>query len=380
MKSSTKVLFIQRVFAHYRKPIIDRVSKLYIIQSFGTNLNLGIKKGESIYYKNVKYIKYYPSNSTLYLFSWLKKIRFNPKVIVIEFAIGILNIPILILFSKIFNRKLILWSHGYDRKKGFEPYNRLSDRYRLILMKWCDAVLLYSNVDKIFLSNFIKSEKIFVAQNTLDTDNLLAIREKLEHIGVTQIKVDRSYKQKYILTFIGRMVKDKKPELLIDVYEYLKTNNIDVAIHFIGKGELYEKIYNTIIERNYIEDFHFHGWLHNEEQIGEILYCSDLIINPGYLGLSINHAFCFDTPIISFMQTDTGPFHSPEVEYIVNKKNSFLIKNKNINLFMETIIGYLKNEKEQKRVKREIRKTVNSSMKPSKMVKGIDEAIKYVLK
>ena len=72
MSQDTKVLFIQRVFAHYRKPITDKVSELYNIQSFGTSLDLGIKKGKASYYRNVNYLKYHSSNSALYFFLGFK--------------------------------------------------------------------------------------------------------------------------------------------------------------------------------------------------------------------------------------------------------------------------------------------------------------------
>ena len=67
----------------------------------------------------------------------------------------------------------------------------------------------------------------------------------------------------------------------------------------------------------------FHGAIHDDVKTGEILFACDMMVMPGYLGLSVNHAFCFDCPVMSFEQQKNGPFHSPEVEYVINNKTGF---------------------------------------------------------
>ena len=72
----------------------------------------------------------------------------------------------LILFSKIFKFKLVFWSHGYNRKKGFDPKRSVPDKLRVYCLRSSDAVILYGENDKKLLSNYIDKNKIFVAYNT----------------------------------------------------------------------------------------------------------------------------------------------------------------------------------------------------------------------
>jgi glycosyltransferase involved in cell wall biosynthesis len=284
------------------------------------------------------------------------------------------------LKCKLLNIKFILYSHGYNRKKGFNPQKSWSDKIRLFYLQKADAVIVYGQFDKGILGKFIDTNKIFVAQNTLDTHHLSSLKDKLEEEGKENVKNRIGFNQQYNLVFIGRLLADKKPDLVIDALErLLNTHKLDIALHYVGEGQeffyLKEKVERLGLENNVV----FHGSIHDGTKTGEILFASDMMVMPGYLGLSVNHAFCFDCSVMSFEQQENGPFHSPEVEYVINNETGFLLTEHSADSLANTLNNYFNNPTLQIKVKENIQQMVSEVFPIEKMVKGFEDAISYVL-
>jgi len=372
----TKVIIIQRIFSNYRKPVFDEIAKLYDLTVLHTNMNTGIKQEQTAYSKKIKYFKYGKSETNVFLFTFYYIFKKRPEVVIHEFAIGILSLTFTYILSKILKAKFILWGHGYDRNKGFKPEYSKFDAFRLFLMKHSDAIILYGYKDKEKLSQFIQPTKIFVAQNTIDTSKLVDIRNTLEKEGKENIKKRLNIKHEINLIFIGRMLKSKKPEMLLDIYEMLKNNfNMTVGVHLVGEGEMLSEIIRNVHLKGFDSDFYFHGTINDNLKSGELLFISNLMVMLGYLGLSINHSFCFDCPVLSLEQGKSGPFHSPEIEYLIHSKTGFLIREHSITAIVNTSKDYLVNDDLQIEMKRNIREMVENDLTIKKMIQGIIDCI-----
>ena len=126
------------------------------------------------------------------------------------------------------------------------------------------------------------------------------------------IKERLGIKHDFNILFIGRLLASKKPDLLLDVYEILKNQyQTTIGVHFIGSGERYDAIKERIESNFDASDFYLYGAIHDNEKSGELLFASDMMVLPGAAGLSINHAFCFDCPVVSFAAHNWDPAHGP---------------------------------------------------------------------
>ena len=383
MKSTSiqiKVVIISRVFSDYRRPIYNISSEKYIFSFLHSHNKSGIHQVIAPYSIKIKSFNFSKKETGTYLFinNYLEKIR--PQIVIHEFAIGILSMFKTFLKCKLLNIKFILHSHGYDRKKGFNPQKNWLDNIRLFYLKKADAIIVYGRFDKSVLGNYINIDKIFVAQNTLDTHHLLSIKNSLVEEGKGNVKKRLGFDKQYNIVFIGRLLADKKPDLLIDALEQLlNTFHLNVELHFVGDGIEYsflkEKTEKLGLENNVV----FHGAIHDEKKSGEILFASDMMVMPGYLGLSVNHAFCFDCPVMTFEQQENGPFHSPEVEYVINNETGFLLQEHSVDSLATALNNYFNNPTLQITLKENIQKMVSNVFPIEKMVKGFDDAICYVL-
>lgn len=375
-----KVVIIGRIFSDYRKPIYDILSKKYSLIFLHSQNKSGVNQVITSYSVKIKSFNFSKKETGTYLFisNYLESLK--PQVVIHEFAIGILSMLRTYLKCKLLNIKFILYSHGYDRKRGFNPQKSWYDKIRLLYLKRADAIIVYGEFDKGVLGKYVNNEKIFVAQNTLDTHRLLSIKNKLAIEGKERIKNKLGFDKQYNLVFIGRFLEDKKPLLIIDaLYKLINVYKLNIALHYVGGGSEYiflkEKVQQLALENSVT----FHGATHNNLKTGEILFASDMMVMPGYLGLSVNHAFCFECPVMSFEQQENGPFHSPEVEYVINNKTGFLLEEHSADSLAFALNNYFKNPTLQITIKENIQKMVSDVFPIEKMVKGFDDAINYVL-
>lgn len=301
--------------------------------------------------------------------------KFTPRVVITEFSLGILTNWLFFLLKPFFKYKLILWCHGYNTKVGFNPEKRFLDKIRVWCMNNADAVLLYSTNDQKLIKPYLKiSDKIFVAQNTLDTKRLIRIRETLEQIGKEEIKEKIGLKEKCNLIFVGKLLEEKELDRLIDVFRIVSQQIKSIGLYIIGEGHMWDKLkkmsegLRVVFMRSVIDEL----------QLGEFLFASDLMVVPGYVGLGVVHSFCFDTPVVSQASGVYGPFHSPEIEYVIDGKTGFLVEYGNNNEMADRILNYLCNMGLQREMKEEIRSIVENKCSVDKMIEGFGEAIGYV--
>lgn len=374
------IIIIQRIFPEYRKPIFDAIHKRTGFTLLHSINSSGIKQTFSAYSVKIGKWQYGKGDTQLFLsvFGFIKRNR--PKVIIHEMAVGIVSLPLVLLAKNIFGYKFVLWGHAYNRKIGFNPKRNLSDKYRLWLQNKADAILTYSIMEKEELvRNKISSGKIFPALNTLDTNKYLPIRNNFEKFGKENIKQKLGFTHQFNLIYIGRLYEDKWPHYAIEALNVLlEKGSASVALHFVGSGSMEKPLMEYSNRKGIQGHVFFHGEIYDEFKTGELLFASDLMIMPGCVGLSVNHAFCFDCPVITFEAINQIPAHGPEIEYIIHGKTGFIVRNKSVEEMAGIIYKYLNDDRLQKEFKIHIRHMIENICPIETLTDGFIDAIKYV--
>ena len=132
--------------------------------------------------------------------------------------------------------------------------------------------------------------------------------------------------------------------------------------------------------RDLEQNLYFHGAIQDDEKTGELLYASDLLVIPGYVGLSVNHALNFDCPVVTLEQKKDGPYHSPEISYIVDGETGFIVHNHTPEAIANTIENYLTDEHLQSKMKTYIRTTVKTRCSIQNFIQGFKDATDFVSK
>ena len=375
--SKDKLVVVQRVLPHYGKPVFDRLAAMYDMTLLhGEVTQAGYNEVSASYSIKVPFFQYSNSTSHIFLFTLGQINKIKPAVIIYENSVGILSLPFTLIYSRLKGIKFILWGHGYNRDKGFDPQSSILDKVRLWYMKMADAVLFYGQEGKTTLSKYIDGNKLFVAPNTLDTDELLKVKEELVYEGKENIKNRLGLTFKYNILYIGRLIKSKSPEKLLVLFKYFRsTLQQDIGIHYVGDGEMKNKLQEISVEMGCERNIVFHGAMYDDKRAGEYLFVSDLMIQPGAMGLAINHAFCFECPVVSF----ESQMHGPEIEYLIPNQTGYLAKMDDYIDMSAWVEKYLMDAEMQINIKKEINYMIQNVCSIGQMLAGIKLAVEYTL-
>jgi glycosyltransferase involved in cell wall biosynthesis len=312
-----KVVMVQRIFPHYRKEIFSSLNKGFeftLLHSDNESGILQIEQGFGCKVKNVTL------GAVSYLFLTLKLFKLKPEVIIHEFSISFVNLFVCFMYAKLTSCKIILWGHGYDRKSGFYPEIKLGDKIREYLIKECDALILYSDDVKDELLNKYKVDKFFVAKNSIQSQEKDSIFFDMERKGRLVIKNELGFSSVVNLCFVARLSPNKQVLKLCDIASYYIEKDISVMIHVVGDGECKNELQSLIEKRRLSKYFSLYGSIYDESKVAEIIYASDFVVIPAWLGLSINHALCYGTPVATLVNEP----HPPEIAFAEDGVNSIL--------------------------------------------------------
>lgn len=254
------------------------------------------------------------------IFPVLKKHK--PKIIICEFSINYLTFWMLFFLKPFYGYKLATWSHGIKNEEVGQQFKSCRSKISIFIYNRVNAALFYSELRMKIISSKIKNKnKLFVAPNSIDTNSISKIRDSLGRSTKQQIQYHLNINSELTLVYIGRLIKAKRIDLICSSLEILVNSGISCSLHIIGDGVEKEECEKHIAKGLPIV---LHGEIYDEKIIGSYLLASDLLINPGYIGLNIVHAFVYGLPVITCRSEINGPFHSPEIEYLVNDYNGII--------------------------------------------------------
>jgi len=310
----------------------------------------------------------------LYVQAWWTAFRrFGlPDLIIVRHAIRNITLFPLIWFCNHKQIPVVLWGQGYSRNRAFNPVNNLFDKIHLTLIQSADAYVCYTVDIRDTLTEYIDSDKLFIATNTLDTRHLLAIRKQLVDEGKEEVKQRLSMHRKQYICFIGRLHPRKRIPYLLEVYALLKHEFcLDLGLVIIGKGD--QRSLQEFAVKLGINDVHFLGAL-SDEEAGEYLFASDIMVIPGWLGLAINHAFTFGLPVVSQRDGKDLLGHGPESAYIQHGVTGWFAQEGDKKAMAQAIIHILDNQAEYFN---RVSEYMDKYLHIERMVEGFSNAITY---
>lgn len=349
-----KTIYISNIFPLYRRSLWE---KLILNNSFDLDIYfsdynpMGIKNINTtsldskiqIHLKKIKNIWFFNR-----IIIWQKGViklaaldTYDNIMFLGEFQI--LSTWIAILIAKVRGKKILLWSHGLY---GNESY--LKKKVRVLFYSFAQINIVYENRAKqILINEGFKSENIEVIYNSLNFDKQNLIYSKLENgENVNPINFF-SNKSLPTIFFVGRITPQKKINQLIDCLGLLNNKVIKYNLLIIGDGSILNKLkneYNNFIESGWL---HFYGATYDENELGNLIFHSDLCVSPGNIGLTAIHSLTYGTSVASHSNFRN---QMPEVEIIKEGINGFMFKENNIEDLALKIESFFNSKRKSKKV------------------------------
>ncbi|MBL8660444.1 MAG: glycosyltransferase [Rhodospirillales bacterium] len=204
---------------------------------------------------------------------------------------------------------VLFWSHGFNMERGLNtPKQKLAQSPRILLSRLVDGHLCYSDEGCAFLSRFMPKERLFVAPNTLDVDSIKTFALDIEPAAAPGWPH---------LINVGRMTPDKDFPRLIRIFRGLRASFPDAALTIIGDGADADKV-RAEAGSELGKSIHMLGAEYDEWKLAACYRSADAAVFSGAVGLSVNHALAYGVPVIAYDRTPQGPFHHPEIAYVVD--------------------------------------------------------------
>jgi glycosyltransferase involved in cell wall biosynthesis len=314
------VAIVFPVFSHYRLQLFLRLRKL--LEDAGIRLLLVYGKGSEINVtKQVEVSWSPPSRSREFeaLGKNLVWLELPPEAYTA-------NLAILIQENRYLSNHVLLWRRHYaDLPTAFWGHglnhqahpNSIGNRIKRSYLKKVDWWFAYTKgVARLVEKMGYPSERITVVQNAIDTEELIATRQRVTAEEVTQLRKSLQLDPGPVGIYCGRLYHEKRISFLLSAVTQIRAQIHNFQVIVIGSGA----------DAPLVQDFaKNHPWLHYvgpsyDADRAKYFALADVFLMPGLVGLAILDAFAFGTPIF----TTKYPYHSPEIEYLVHGENGMM--------------------------------------------------------
>jgi glycosyltransferase involved in cell wall biosynthesis len=304
----SKFVIIQQVVAAYRSECMRLIRssmgadlKVYCDEknydgSIPTGVDLGFNRG---YVKNIYFF------GGKFLWQWGGVVpAIIASVVIVEFNPRILSNWVILIVRSLMRRDSYVWGHVWSRKGPKSALNRVRGAMRSIAI----GMIVYTEKQASELRDQCAYRgKIIVAPNSLySLDDMQSVS---------------SSENSNSFIYCGRLVKEKRVDLLPAALKYATDRNSEIKLLIVGDGPERTSLESQFTKLGVTQDkYKFFGQIDDILKLKELYSSSIFSISPGYVGLSITQSLGFGIPMIISEHED----HAPEIEAACVDENCIL--------------------------------------------------------
>ena len=377
--AKTRIIFIHNTAMWYRRPFFSLLAQIYNIKYIFTHLTIS----KDIY--NVEFSDKIEGMETVD-YKVLKN-YFNIAFGVIRDSFGsydiivggswdslpeIIETTFYFIIAKFRRKKFILWTEDWNWRIKSNK-RRIIKLFARMIIKNSDAILVPGTKHKecvIYLGS--TPEKVFLMPNAsnFSQDDNLSKKENL---------IENDYlKDKKIILFVGRLVKQKGIDYLLKSFARLKKELDDIVLVIIGKGNYEQELKKIVKDFKIEKDVYFLGQIDNYS-LKQYYNRSELCIVPSIThemvdawAFVVNEAMYCGKPVIASDAVGSA------FDMIKNGKNGFVVPEKDTDALYDSIKTIMSDEHLRKEMGRKSKEIVENGFMYENMVKGFSKAIEYV--
>jgi glycosyltransferase involved in cell wall biosynthesis len=207
---------------------------------------------------------------------------------------------------------------------------------RILVALLADGHVVYSEEGKNFLCRFIDPDRVRVVRNTL----------ALTHPAIPTVR--RRPNVGAALVSIGRFTPDKQFPALIRIFKQLRRHLPNATLTIVGNGPDDARVRaeaGDLLDRCVF----LPGSIYDEDQLTPHFAKADIAVFAGAVGLSVNHALLHGLPVIAFDRTAGGPYHHPEIAYVVDRVTGQRVRPFNETAMVNALASFFQNHPDPRR-------------------------------
>ena len=199
-----------------------------------------------------------------------------------------------------------------------------------------------------------------------------------DHIAKEKLKNELKIGDKKIILYIGRLIRMKGVDYLIEAFARYKKENTDIALVIVGKGDYQHELEQLSKDLNIDDSVFFVGYIEYEHLPAYYLLCNICVV-PSIIYLKgdawvfvVNEAMYFGKPIIATEAVGAA------YDMIQNGKNGYMIPEKDSNSIYISMKKILSNDKLEVKMGAESKKIYEEGFREKNMIEGFSKAVEYV--
>jgi len=379
-----KILFVYNTMLWYMRPFFIRLSEIYDIKFIFTNMQLdkriygvetpeGDERFAGMKYKVLKrYLaNIYRSGIPLGLIKEL----FQEHYDIVFTSLSSVEMLLGFLAAKSRGKQVILTS-GEWGWQGKSSERTLAAFFNKLIVPRCDAIAVPGTKHReYFVSLGASPNRVFImpyASNiSIKEEDYQEAEQLIERLGIGTKKV---------ILYVGRLIKQKGVNYLIEAFSKLREERDDVILIIVGEGESRSEL-ELLSENLNIEDsVYFTGFVANVKLPAYYLVCDICAIPSITYGKAdvwvraVNDAMCAMKPVIA---TDAV---GAAFDMIKDGENGFVVPEKDAGALFEAIEKVISNLELAKRMGEESKRIIEQGFTYKHMIKGFSKAVESISK
>lgn len=366
MSVKPSVLILQRILPPYRLALFQSLSKSphfhmdlaygqaapsSALESISDPAKVSARPLTNLYFRGNEKLVYQKGVSKL-----LASRRYD--TLIAEFNPRIITNVLAAFQAKRLGMRLIWWGHGIRPRSSSRAV-----KIYLALTKIADAFLFYNEegADKMAALG-VPREKLFIAWNSVDTDEIERLRQ------------NQSLNERFRIVSIGRLIPEKKTDLLIRGFAAALPNlSPATRLTIIGEGPERAKLEALAAQCNLGDQVEFTGSLYEQEQLAPYFNSAWVSVSSGYIGLSAIHSLAFGVPMLV---AETEP-HSPEIAAIEPDVNAVYFRSDDIPALAAALTALAANPARWEAMSLAARRTIQQRFSIGAMLLSFEAAIQF---
>lgn len=259
------------------------------------------------------------------------------------------------------------WTKGHCELDT--PDGAFTDTVRRKLLRRFDAVTCYGQSARRDLIRLgLAPDRIFVAQNTIDTDRIFRERDALAAEGA-RLRREHGLEGKRILLYCSTMYPKKRQMFLVEAWPALRNRYPDLALVFVGGGEMLEAV-RARAKQIDPERIRVIGRVPEGADYHWIAAC-DIAVQCGGLGLALTQYLAFGKPAL--VADEPGV----DGEIVLDGVTGFRYEKGDSEAFVNAVEQILDDPARTARIAERGRELVRTSANVDRMVDGMMEAMEW---
>ncbi|MDD5458731.1 MAG: glycosyltransferase [Phycisphaerae bacterium] len=256
-------------------------------------------------------------------------VKYKPDVVVAEDISAMPNCITVLLYCKLFKIPYIVWGLGAIPNKKPSRIRVFLEPVISVFRKGAQSMLCYSSYAEDYYRSKYK-KRCHIAYNST------TMRHSPQEYEKIQANISLKYKNPDPLniTFIGRLIPQKKIDLLLAAISKIQTG-IPIRLSVIGDGNIKSGLSQLCQRLNISDKVHFLGEISDHREKARIFMNTHLGVLPGLGGLAVQEMMWYGIPVIASSADGT------EQDLIVKGKAGVYIEKIDENKLCKAILSFI---------------------------------------